>query len=395
MIHSIVAAMLVSFAAGVSSGTGSANPFAGAARPLLVNLSLVPPLSVNSVFEYRTANALALDLLVGDSAALEGVELSGIGSRNGEVRGAQIAGLGNWVDAGAHGQAGDARGAQVAGLLNWTGGSLRGAQAAGALNSAGRDSSGAQVAGAVNLASALTGLQVAGALNLASAMSGVQVGGAVNLASAMSGVQVAGAVNVASEAPGVQVAGGMNFASGLAGVQVGVVNVARQADGAQLGVVNVAEDADVSLGVFSWVKHGTHDVGLAATEYGVLAEADTGGRTLYGILTGGTAYRSHPRLYLLGLGIGWRALSADAIALDVQAAAMQVVDADHWTERFLCSARAVVAMRVVGPLSVFAGPTFNFYVDSEPRKIELVGHGWKSGTGVRFWPGILAGLRLF
>lgn len=380
MIPSILVAMLVSSAGG-SSDAGSVSPLAGAElKPLPVNVSLVPPLSVNSVFEYRTVNAFALDLLVGNSAELGGVELSGIGSRNGEVRGAQIAGLGNWVDAGAYGQTGDARGAQVAGVLNWTGGSLRGAQTAGALNFAGRDSSGAQIAGAVNLASALAGIQVAGA---------------VNMASAMSGVQVAGAVNVASDAAGVQVAGGMNYASGVATVQVAPVNVARQVNGAQVGVVNVAEDADFSVGTFSWVTHGTHDAAFAATEYGVLAEADTGGRTLYGVLTGGAAYHSSPRRYLLGLGLGWRALATDAIALDVQATAMQMVDADDWTERYLCSGRAVVAVRVVGPVSVFAGPTFNVFVDSEPQKIDPVGYGWKIGSDVRLWPGILAGLRLF
>jgi hypothetical protein len=346
--------------------SGSASPPAGAElRALPVNVSLVPPLSVNSLFDYRTVNAFALDLLVGNSAALGGVQLSGIGSRNGEVRGVQIAGLGNWVDAGAYGQTGDARGAQVAGLLNWTGGSLRGAQTAGALNFAGRDSSGAQIAGAVNLASALAGIQVAGAVNVASAVSGVQI------------------------------AGGMNYASRVATVQVAVVNVSRKANGVQVGVVNVAEDADFSVGAFSWVTRGTHDAALAVTEYGVLAEADTGGRTLYGILTGGAAYDSNPQRYLLGLGIGWRALVTDAIVLDVQATGMQMVDADDWTERYLCSARAVVAVRVVGPLSVFAGPTFNVFVDSEPQKIDPVGYGWKVGSDVRLWPGILAGLRLF
>lgn len=380
-MHSILVAMLLSSATTAPGGAGAGPAPAGPElRSLPVNISLVPPLSVNSVFQYRTVNAFALDLLVGDSAALAGVQLSGIGSRNGEVRGVQIAGLGNWVDAGAYGQSGDARGAQVAGLFNWAGGSLRGAQVAGVINSAGRDSAGAQVAGVVNLASAVDGLQVAGA---------------VNVASAVSGVQVAGAVNVASGARGVQIAGGLNVASGLATVQVGAVNVSEQTSGAQVGVVNVAEDADVSVGAFSWVTRGTHDAALAATEYGVLAEADTGGRVLYGILTGGTAYHSDPRRYLLGLGIGWRPLSTEAVVLDVQAAAMRMVDEDAWTDRHLYSARAVVAVRVLGPLSVFAGPTLNVFVDSEPQKIDPVGYGWKFGSDVRLWPGVLAGLRLF
>ncbi len=350
MIPSILVAILVSSAGG-SRAAGSASPLAAAEpRPLPVNVSLVPPLSVNSLFDYRTVNAFALDLLVGNSAALGGVQLSGIGSRNGEVRGAQIAGLGNWVDAGAYGQTGDARGAQVAGLLNWTGGSLRGGQVAGGLNFAGRDSSGAQIAGAVNVASA---------------------------------------------ARGVQVAGGVNVASGVATVQVGAVNVSELASGAQVGVVNVAQDADLSVGAFSWVTRGTHDAAMAVTEYGVLVEADTGGRILYGILTGGAAYHSDPRRYLLGFGIGWRALATDAVTLDVQAAAMRMVDEDAWTERHLYSARAVVAVRMAGPLSAFAGPTFNVFVDSEPQKIDPVGYGWKVGSDTRLWPGILAGLRLF
>ncbi|HEU4385570.1 MAG TPA: hypothetical protein VFR85_18945 [Anaeromyxobacteraceae bacterium] len=346
MISSILVTMLVS-----SAGAGTVSPPAAAEpRPLPVNVSLVPPLSVNSVFDSRTVNAFALDLLVGDSAELRGVQLSGIGSRNGEVRGVQIAGLGNWVEAGAYDRSGDARGAQVAGALNWTGGALRGAQVAGALNVAGLDSS------------------------------GVQVAGAVNVASAMSGVQVAGAVNVASDARGVQVA---------------AVNVSRQVNGVQLGLVNVAEDADFSVGAFSWIDHGTHDATLAATEYGMLAEADTGGRILYGLLTGGVAYGSSPRRYLLGFGLGWRALATEAVTLDVQATTMRMVDEDVWTDRYLSSARAAVALRVAGPLSVFAGPTFNVFVDREAHKIDPVGYGWKVGSDTRLWPGILAGLRLF
>ena len=353
MIPSTIVAMLVSSLA--------AEP-----KPLPVNVSLVPPLSVNAPFGYRTVNAFALDILIGNSAALEGVQLSGLGSRSGEVRGAQLAGLGNWVAPGAYGQTGDALGAQLAGAFNWTGGSLRGAQLAGAVNVAGRDSSGAQLAGAVNVASALAGFQLAGA---------------ANVASAMRGVQLAGAVNVASDAAGLQLAGGVNVASGAAT--------------AQLGVVNVAEDADVSVGVFSWVTRGTHDVSFAATEYGVLAGTDNGGRVLYGILTGGTAYGSSPRRYLLGGGLGWRALTTGALALDVQATAMKMVDEDAWTDRFLGSARVVAAVRLVGPLSVFAGPTFNVFVDSEPQKFAPVGYGWKIGSDVRLWPGFLAGLRLF
>lgn len=365
MISSILVAVLVSSTGG-AGGAGSAGPPTGAEpRPLMVNVSLVPPLSVNSLFEYRTANAFALDLLVGNSARLEGLELSGLGSRNGEVRGVQIAGLGNWVEAGAYGQTGDAGGAQVAGAFNWTGGSLRGAQVAGALNFAGPQASGAQVAGVVNLASALRGLQVAGA------------------------------ANVASDAAGVQIAGGVNVASGAAAVQLAVVNVSRQVSGVQVGVVNVAEDADFSVGTFSWVTRGTHNAGLAATEYGVLAEADTGGRILYGILTGGAAYASSPRRYLLGFGLGWRALATEAVAVDVQAVTMRMVDEDAWTERFLSSVRALVAVRAAGPLSVFAGPTFNVFVDREAQKIDPVGYGWKIGSDGRLWPGILAGLRLF
>ncbi len=337
-------------ASAAPTGAASTEPAASELSPLPFNLSLVPPLSVNALYRFRTVNAFALDLLAGNSGALAGVEVSGIGSRNGDVRGAQVAGIGNWVDAGAYGQPGDARGAQLAGVVNWAGGSLRGAQIAGVLNHAGRDASGAQLAGVANLAPSVNG------------------------------VQLAGVVNVASEASTVQLA---------------VVNVTGQSRGAQLGVVNVAEDADVSVGVLSWVKSGTHDGAVGATEYGLLAEADTGGRTVYGILTGGTLYQSDVRRYLLGFGVGWRAHPSDAVALDVQGTWMRMVDADAWTDRQLCTARAVVAARVAGPLSVFAGPTFNVFIDAERQKIEPAGYGWKIGSDVQLWPGFLAGIRLF
>jgi hypothetical protein len=211
------------------------------------------------------------------------------------------------------------------------------------------------------------------------------------------GLQIGGVANwTGGSLRGLQLAGVLNFVGREAsGLQLATVNVAGQVSGVQLGVVNVAEEADVSVGVFSWVKNGTHDLAFAATEYGVLAQADTGGRVVYGILTAGAAYGSQPRRYLAGLGIGWRALTADRVKLDVQAVAMQMVDQNALTDRHLTSARAVVAMRVAGPLSVFAGPTFNLFVDSETRKMESpAGYGWKLGSSTHLWPGFLAGLRL-
>ncbi len=335
MIAIVLGALLMSTAASASAAPDPAAPAPGAEPTSLpFNLSLVPPLSVNALYQYRTANAFSLDLLLGNSAALRGVEISGLGSRNGAVEGVQVAGLANWVDAGTYGQGGDARGVQIAGLGNWTGGSLR-------------------------------------------------------------GVQIAGLLNVASDATGVQVAGITNVASGTSAVQLALANVSRRVTGAQLGLVNVAEDADVSIGLFSWITHGTHDAALASTEYGVFAEADTGGRTLYSILTAGAAFGSHPRRYLAGLGLGWRALADRPVVLDVQAVAMQMVDEDHLTDRYLGVGRAVVGLRLVGPLSLFAGPTFNVFVDKEPQKIEPVGYGWKIGSDVQLWPGFVAGLRLF
>jgi hypothetical protein len=330
MVYLALALLALGAAAGASAQEPSA---VTGPRSLLVNVSLVPPLSVNAPFGYETRNVLALDLLVGNSAGLDGVELSGIGSRNGDVRGVQIAGVGNWVHAGAYGGAGEVR--------------------------------------------------------------GVQLAGTVNVASALAGLQLAGTVNVASSVRGAQVAGVMNFASDDVTFQAAVVNVSQGTSRAQLGVVNVADDADVSVGLFSWVRQGRHDVALAATEYGALVEADTGGRAVYGVLTGGAAYATRPRRYLLGLGIGWRAAATDGIALDAQATAMEMVDEGAWTERGLFSARALVALRVAGPLSVFAGPTFNAFVDSEPHKIDPVGYGWKASSSVRLWPGAVAGLRLF
>ncbi len=360
-MRSILVLVLLSSAA----GAGAEPPAHTELASVPFNVSLVPPLSVNGLHRYRSVNAFSLDLFLGNSAALRGVEISGLGSRNGEVRGVQVAGLGNWVDAGAYGQSGDARGVQIAGLTNWIGGSLRGGQVAGLLNHA------------------------------AGASSGVQIAGIANLSAALSGAQVAGIANVASDAAGVQVAGITNIASGTSTVQVALTNVSRRATGAQIGLVNVAEDADVSVGLFSWVNHGTHDVTLAATEYGFLAEADTGGRSLYSILTAGAAYGSHPRRYLAGLGLGWRAIPGDPVVLDVQTVAMQMVDQDALTERYVGTVRAVVAFRVVGPLSLFAGPTFNVFVDRERQKIDLVGYGWNIGSDVRLWPGFLGGLRLF
>ena len=74
---------------------------------------LFPPLSTNGFHNSRTVNKISLNLLLGRSGGVDGVELGGfINSDKYFVKGMQVAGFGNI-------SGGSAIGAQVSGFFNY------------------------------------------------------------------------------------------------------------------------------------------------------------------------------------------------------------------------------------------------------------------------------------
>lgn len=274
------------------------------------NISLVPGVGIGDAIatstDRKVINVIALNVIGGRAARLEGVEVSGIWGRYTEgaiglqyagfanvveeqMQGIQMAGLANVVGSGLEGvqasglgnivggsllgvqlgglvsiagesavgvQAGGLanivgeRGTvvQLGGLFNLVGEDGRGAQAGGLFNVVGEDGRMMQFGGIGNITGeSLRGLQGAGIVNVVGeTVRGVQAAGIINVAGETTrGLQAAGIGSVAGgDLRGVQASGILNVTGGtLRGVQAsGVLNVAPVVRGVQLGVVNIADD---------------------------------------------------------------------------------------------------------------------------------------------------------
>ncbi len=318
----------------------------------------------------RSRHLVALNLLVGGGARLDGLELggwvnvrtegssgaqiAGIGNFNRGPAGLQIAGITNWTT----GRAGVG---QIASIINWSGGASA-FQIAGIANVADGPSPGLQIAGVTNLQrDGDAGLQIGGILSwtegsprigqvsgvsswAARGIDGFQVSGLASVSGAdMRGFQVAGVTNqVRGNVRGLQIAGLYNQTSGdvsggqisvlniagdVEGAQIGVVNVARKVDGLQLGVVNVATESNAKgapIGLLSWAPDGRRslEAWVAETIQGRLG-LKLGSQRFYTLLAVGASNN-----YLAaGAGLGVH-LPARGFYIDIDLTNYEVLDTE-------------------------------------------------------------------
>lgn len=384
MVRPILVALsvvsLATTAAAQEAGTLPAPGDAPAAKAELahvpVDLSLVPPISING--ERAARNHLSLGLGAARSGKLEGVALAPLHWTDGEVDGLQA----TWAAAIA---GGTVRGAQVGAVTVAPG--LQGLQAANLVTLAKGEVSGLQASGITAISTGrLAGVQASGVFNWADRIDGLQ----------------ASTVNHAGAATGLQWAV-VNIGGAVRGAQIGVVNLADTVDGAQLGVVNLARSSDASVGLFSLVGDGTHDVELFATEFSpVNAGVRLGGRHVYGLLVGGVQPREQEDLgevrWTYGAGIGGRVELADRFRLDLDLLAQNVVYGEAYDtddgENVLGSLRALVGFEATPWLSAFAGPTLSVYTAKEENRNIDRGTDLDLWGETRAWVGFAAGLRL-
>ncbi|MFZ5890875.1 MAG: LA_2272 family surface repeat-containing protein [Myxococcota bacterium] len=353
-------------------------------RRLVFGADFAPYVGTSSVESGRTAvRTLSLNLVGGYSGGLRGFEVGSVlNLEAGCVEGAQIAGVLNASE-------GSMRGFQVSGAVNLTRGSVRGVQVAGAANVTGPVSAALQVSGAANVVDGdVRGVQIAGATNVTTGW--------------VRGLQLAGAANIATTSmSGAQIAGGMNFgAADFSGLQLAPVNFSSgQVSGAQIGVVNVAEKSDFSLGVVSVNTRGRTQVeGWTAVESGFFAAAlKHGGKHWYGLYGLGTR-AADPELNLV-LGFGMDTPLSDRFYLGGDVVG-------YWEPRFkessehasLIQTRAYVGFRVLKPLSVYAGGSYNVFLASRHADNWAPDYAQRANTSgephVRYWPGAVVGLRL-
>jgi hypothetical protein len=262
-------------------------------------------------------------------------------------------------------------GVQVSGLVNAVGGPVEGAQVGGVVNIANGDVDGAQV-GVVNYARGVRGAQVSVVSVAAGKVAGVQVG------------------TVA-------------ISRGAQGAQIGVVNVASgPVDGVQIGVVNYAEESDLSIGLVSVVRNGRLGIDAFGSETGFLTAAvKHGGKhwhNFYGV-TRRTATQEVSWGGVLGLGL--HAPLNRFLYVDFDALGYFLTDKTNSPNKigWLTQGRAVLGVRPIPAVALYAGPTYNAYitnyVDAEPLFRSGIVTTTRDGTAsYSHWPGLSVGVQL-
>jgi Caspase domain len=312
-----------------------------------VNLSLVPPLSVNQLSRGSPRNHFSLNLLASSGGSLEGVALGIADRQRGDLRGLSAQGVGSAVG-------GSVYGLQVSGVGNLVGGTVR-------------------------------GLQVAGVVNAASEL--------------IRGVQASGAVNVAGEVSGAQISV-VNVGGKIRGTQIGVVNVADEVSGAQIGVLNLARSVSgVPFGLVSIVQDGQFHVDLWASDtHPVNLGVRFGSRRFYTFIAQGAElgfdrFRGHS-----AMGFGLRLLG-EPIGVDVDLSSGSVQENFHSEGlQLLSKLRVGLSARLAWRLHAFGGLALNNWLSRShevPSFVRLPSIDFSTErTQVRFWPGAFLGVRL-
>ena len=236
----------------------------------------------------------SLNLLYGKIGGLNGMEASGlVGMVEGDVNGAQIAGIGNG--------AGNIKGIQAGGLLNGSG-----------------NMNGMQVGGLLNAGGDIKGIQTGGLFNVANNMKGIQVSGITNMAKKTEGVQIAGLGNISKEISGVSIGGVFNLTEKLQGVLFG-------------GVINVIDtvESGVSIALINIVRKGFYDEwALTFSDYqNVGLNYKMGMQKFYTIFSAGANFKED-NLWVFGIGFGNRTALSRRIDFQPEIIAYQYFPTD-------------------------------------------------------------------
>lgn len=388
-----------------------------------VSFSLVPPLSTNKLLSYNTINKLSLNVLIGKSKGIDGLEVAGLLNYDfGDVQYVQMAGVGNIVGGNVkHVQTGgifnivggNTDGVQAGGIFNVVSGYYHGVQAGGIFNIVAKDVDGVQLGGIFNHAaiingvqaggiynisrSNVTGLQIGGIFNYAKTVNGMQIGGIYNLATDTirdvqiggilntakyaRGTQIGGVMNTVKDIDGVQVGGVKNIANKVSGVQVGgVINVAKEVDGVQVaGVINIAKNINgaqvacfnfadsssgIPVGVFSYIRTGYHKIELSVDELKITTLGFRSGvNKFHNILFAGYSnFGSQPFwTYGYGFGIYKKLTPKKGLLFDVTTQQLQNTNPGKIKTNILSRANVSYSYALAKKINIAFGPTFNFF----------------------------------
>ena len=360
------------------------------------HLGVTYPLSTNGTQATKYVNQLSAHLLVGNSAGLEGVEMSGFGNvEKSYVSGVQFAGFFNiarnsdelttLADTRNEGYTLD--GGQFAGFFNLANGNVKGAQFGGYMNVANGHMNGAQLAGFLNIAKGVSGLQGAGYMNLAKNVEGAQLAGFLNIADTVSGVQASGFLNVAKV---------------MQGTQISIINVADSASG-------------VPIGLFNFIDKGgyKHAEFYTAEDFQANFAFKLGVPKFYTMIALGVELNDEKRWgYGLGFGREWSPARLFKVNTDLMAYQVIEESYENFPDEFLESDylnlhskfRLLGTLQIAKHFAIFAGPTFNVAVSKyQPFGYDEIGstlpansfynRTFDNETNVKLGFGFNAGLR--
>ncbi len=395
-----------------------------------------PPFSSNGLDNANYVNDISLNLFIGVSGGVDGMELGGfINVDRFFVHGFQAAGFGNSVGGSLDGvQAagfynvvgGDARYVQGAGFINVTGGDQYGLQGSGFANVVGNHLTGLQGAGFVNVVGGtMTGVQGAGFINVTGgATSGLQAAGFMNVAGAFqNGVQAAGFGNISGSGKvNLQASGFFNVADEIDGVQAaGFINRARYVKGLQAaGFINVVDSIDgIPVAPLSIVRYGGYrrlEIGASETQY-VQAAFRLGVEKFYTMYGMGKAFGPSSRwMYSAGAGTQWPLGERSFMNIEAMVHHELWMGDDraprffhHSRLNMINQLRLIYGMQLGDFAEWYIGPTLNLSIahteTAEDRDIpwESLAPGWafvdetyQEGTHLTnyaFWVGLRGGLR--
>ncbi len=372
-----------------------------------VSFSLVPPLSTNKLLSYNTINKLSLNVLIGKSKGIDGLEIAGLLNYDfGDVQYVQMAGIGNIVGGNVkHVQTGgvfnivggNTDGVQAGGIFNVVNGYCHGVQAGGIFNIVEKEFEGVQLGGIFNHAATVDGLQVGGIYNVSQTnvtglqiggifnyahniyglqiggiynwakdtMRDVQIGGILNTAKYARGAQIGGVINAAKKINGVQVSGVINVAKEIDGVQVaGVINIAKKINGVQVACFNFADSSSgIPVGIFSVVRKGYHKLELSFDELKITTVGFRSGvDKFHNLLFAGYSNFGPQPFWTFGYGLGTykKLTQKKGLQFDITTQQLQNTSPGTIKTNLLSRVNISYSYAVAKKLSIAVGPTFNF-----------------------------------
>lgn len=305
-------------------------------------LTLFPPVGTNGPDYRNCVNKISLNVLWGESAGLQGVELGWIANIEHDF----------------------VKGVQMAGVVNVVKGDVTGLQLSHFANIAMGEATGGQFSGFINIAKVVTGCQVSGFLN------------------------------IADEVTGAQASGFLNIAGNVKGTQLGFINIADNYEkGVPIGFINI-------------VKNGYHDFEVAGSEiWNLNMGYRMGVDRLFTQFMIGSRWDRHDNFWGFGIGIGTRFGITRYFKGSLDISTYQIIEQGHLYAQhpnLLEQVRFTVDGKIFGHLKWFIGPTFNMlFTPFEYPEPAFLKHFtpwsmYENASGVSYtkmWPGISGGIR--